>query len=388
MKKIWKKLLVILMVALFALTPVSLAAEPQTPAEAARLSFGADKKFTVMQVTDVQDGPGLVLPTARFLQKALAELKPDLVVLTGDNISGAKSPTDALTAGAIDKFMRIFEKAGVPVAMVFGNHDDEGKTSKEAQMALYMRYNCFIGYDESPAISGVGTYNVPIYSSIDPQKVAYNIWMVDSGTYDTVNGGYAHVQQDQIDWYVQKSNALKAANGGVPVPSLMFQHIVVPEVYEAFNEVSFGTPGAVAKYGKYFVLNPAMTRAGVLGEGACPPDVNGGQFDAVRAQGDVKAMFFGHDHANTYEVRVRGVDLVCSPTSGMASYGDELRGVRVITVDENDTSSYTTSLVKYTDYFDAGSPLNFGYNVLLKFWGIAFPVMKFFYLVTNFFPGL
>lgn len=386
MKKIWKKLLVVFMVALFALSPVALAAEPPTPAEAAHLSFGADKKFTVMQVTDVQDGPGLLFPTARFLKNALENVKPDLVVLTGDNISGAKSPTDAITAHTIDKLMRVFDNAGVPVAAVFGNHDDEGKTAKEAQMALYMQYDCFIGYDEGPAVSGVGTYNVPIYSSTDPQKVAYNIWMVDSGTYDTVNGGYAHVQQDQIDWYVQKSNALKAANGGVPVPSLMFQHIVVPEVYEAFNEVSFGTQGAVAKYGKYFVLNPGMTRAGVLGEGACPPDVNGGQFDAVRAQGDVKAMFFGHDHANTYEVRVRGVDLVCSPTSGMASYGDENRGVRVITVDET-TAAYSTRLVRYADMMDADAPLNFGYNLLTKFWGFAWQVMKFFYLVTNFFPG-
>jgi predicted phosphodiesterase len=385
MKKAWKKVLALIVVMVFALTPVSLAVTPPTRAEAAHLCFGADKKFTVMQVTDIQDGPGLVLPAARFIKKALDEVKPDLVVLTGDNINGAMSPTDALTAGAIDKFMRIFDKAGVPVAAVFGNHDDEGKTSKEAQMALYMQYDCFIGYDEGPDISGVGTYNVPIYSSTNPQKVAYNIWMIDSGTYDTVNGGYDYVKQDQIDWYTGKSNALKAANGGIPVNSLMFQHIVVPEVYEAFNEVSFGTPGAVAKYGKHFVLNPAMTRAGVLGEGACPPDTNGGQFEAVRAQGDVVAMFFGHDHANTYEVTVRGIDLVCSPTSGMASYGDENRGVRVITVDENDTSSYSTYMVRYTDYFDTASPLNFGYNFMVKFWNIAFPVMKLFYFVTNIF---
>jgi len=383
MKKAWKKVLALIVVMVFALTPVSLAVTPPTPAEAAHLSFGADKEFTIMQVTDIQDGPGLVLPTARFLKQALADVKPDLVVLTGDNISGAKSPTDALTAGAIDKFMRIFDKAGVPVAAVFGNHDDEGKTSREAQMAMYVQYNCFIGYDEGPEISGVGTYNIPIYSATNPQRVAYNIWMIDSGTYDTVNGGYDYVKQDQIDWYTGKSNALKAANGGIPVNSLMFQHIVVPEVYEAFSEVSFGTPGAVAKYGKHFVLNPAMTRAGVLGEGACPPDTNGGQFEAVRAQGDVVAMFFGHDHANTYEVTVRGVDLVCSPTSGMASYGDENRGVRVITVNENDTSTYSTHIIRYTDYFDEGSIFNFGYRVLFKFWGIAFPVMKLFYLVSS-----
>ena len=387
MKKIWKKSLAFILFLVFVLSPVSVAVTPPTPAQAAHLSFGSDKKFTILQVSDVQDGPGLMPATARFLKKALDDTKPDLVVLTGDNIFGGKSQSDKLTAYSIDKLMRIFEGAGVPVAGVFGNHDDEGKTSKEAQMAMYMKYNCFIGHDEGPEISGVGTYNVPIYASAEPQKIAYNLWMIDSGTYDEVNGGYAHVQQDQLDWYVDQSDALKAANSGTTVPAMMFQHIVVPEVYEAFSEVPFGTPGAVAKYGKYYVLNPAMTRSGTLGEGACPPDVNGGQFDTIKSQGDVVALFVGHDHANSYQVTVSGVDIVCTPTAGVAPYGNEDRGVRVITLDENDTTDYTTHLVQYTDYFDEDSPLNFGYNFMVKYWNILYPIMKFFYLVENIFTG-
>ena len=167
----------------------------------------------------------------------------------------------------------------------------------------------------------------------------------------------------------------------------MFQHIVVPEVFEAFNEAPFGTPGAVPKYGKYYILNPAMTRTGVMIEAACPPDVNGGQFDAVKAQGDVTAMFFGHDHTNTFEVNVRGIDLVCSPTAGIAPYGDDNRGVRVITIDENNPTAYTTHLVRYTDYFAKDSILNLGYIFMDKVWSLLYPVMKFFYIVTNFFPG-
>ncbi len=385
MKSILKKSLALILLLVFVLSPVSLAARVQTPAETAHLSFGNDKKFTIMQVSDIQDGPGLMPAAVRFLKKALKDANPDLVVLTGDNIFGGKSQSDKLTGYTIDKFMRIFENAGVPVAGVFGNHDDEAKTSKEAQMAMYMKYDCFIGHDEGSDISGVGTYNVPIFASDDPQKTAYNLWMIDSGTYDEVNGGYAHVQQDQIDWYLNKSNALKAANGGNLVPAMMFQHIVVPEVYEAFLEVPFGTPGAIARYGKYFVLNPDMTRSGVLGEGAYPPDVNGGQFEAIQSQGDVVALFVGHDHANTYQVTVRGVDIVCTPTAGIAPYGDDKRGVRVITIDENDTTDYTTHLIHYTDYFAKDSILNFGYIFMDTVWSILYPFQKFFYFVENIF---
>lgn len=88
MKNIWKKSLSLILLLVFVLSPVSLAARVQTPAETAHLSFGSDKKFTIMQVSDVQDGPGLMPAAARFLKKALKDVDPDLVVLTGDNIFG------------------------------------------------------------------------------------------------------------------------------------------------------------------------------------------------------------------------------------------------------------------------------------------------------------
>lgn len=43
------------------------------------------------------------------------------------------------------------------------------------------------------------------------------------------------------------SDALKAENGGEPMPSLLFQHIPVPEIYELLKEVPKGTDGAVKK---------------------------------------------------------------------------------------------------------------------------------------------
>jgi DNA-binding NarL/FixJ family response regulator len=64
--------------------------------------------------------------------------QPDLIVLTGDNISGGSCRTDMFKSWdanrcerAIDEFMSIFEDYGVPVAAVFGNHDNENALSKE-----------------------------------------------------------------------------------------------------------------------------------------------------------------------------------------------------------------------------------------------------------------
>lgn len=292
-----------------------------------------------------------------MIKDSINATNPDLIVLTGDNIGDSacnayiRPLNKILVEKAIDEYMKIFERAGVPVAMVFGNHDSQySNVTKEEQMEMYMKYDCFIGYDEGEEINGCGNYNVPIYSS-NGEKIVYNLWMIDSGSYDEVNGGYDYIRQDQIDWYVQKSNELKAANGGVPVPSMAFQHIIVREIFDALKEVPEGTPGAVYKYDKYWVLDESNTKAGEMREGPCPSDTNSGEFQAMKEQGDVVAMFFGHDHVNTFEVTHQGIDLVSTPGVGFASYGGDNRGVRLITLNEKDIYNYDTEVITYFDFY-------------------------------------
>ncbi|MEI6578496.1 MAG: hypothetical protein WCN92_03415 [Eubacteriales bacterium] len=191
---------------------------------------------------------------------------------------------------------------------------------------------------------------MPIYSSKVAGKLAYNLWMMDSNMYD-INGGYDYVHQNQIDWYTSTANELKALNGNAAVPSMMFQHIIVPDIYDALLPVVAGTAGAIEHNGKYFVLNPANTKSGVMHETPCPSNTNGGQFDAVVRQGDVVAMVFGHDHVNTFDVAYKGVDLINTPGTNFASYGDDNRGARVITLDENNPSAYETHLVTYKSLY-------------------------------------
>jgi predicted phosphodiesterase len=345
------------------------AGQTDTPAYAAKLRFGEDGKFKILQIADIQEMAILYPITRNFITDIVSTSQPDLIVLTGDNIAGGGSnttikPLDKVLVGiSINNFMKILESFGIPVAAVFGNHDAENSLTKEEQLVIYSKYDCFIGYDEGPAVSGAGNYNVPIYSSADSSKMAYNLWMVDSGMYDEVNGGYDYVKQDQIDWYVNTSNELKAANGGVMVPSMMFQHIIVPEIYDALKEVPEGTAGAISRNGKYYVLNEANTVSGVMHESPCPSNTNSGQFDAVVNQGDVVAMFFGHDHVNTFRVNYRGVDLVASPGITFQSYGDANRGAREIILDESNLLEYTTNLIDYHDIYGDDTAANLRFTV-------------------------
>ncbi len=313
------------------------------------LQFNEDGTFKIIQVADLQDNTNPVKKTAEYLREVAEDEKPDLFVLTGDNISDSvargftRAHSEKKVRKAIDSFMSMFEEIGVPVAVVFGNHDAEGYVSKEAQMAIYNEYSCCVAIDEGEKISGCGTYNLPILSS-DGSKIAYNLWMFDSNMYDPIYDGYDHVHEDQIEWYVNKSNELKEQNGGEVVPSMAFQHIIVPEVYNALVEVENGE-NAIQRGDKFYAL-PENAKGSLLE----PPAVaaqDSMQFEKMVEQGDVKAMFTGHDHKNDFVVSYMGIDLSTSPAAGFGGYGADNRGVRVIVLNENDTDTYETETIHY-----------------------------------------
>ena len=346
-----KKVLNIILSVILCLSVVSPCFAIQSFAETGdetTLKF-KDGKFRILVFADPQDDVNPCEETLDLMYASIEAAKPDLVVFTGDNIHG---PSPVLYGSkkrvekAIRQIMEPVTSQNIPFAIVYGNHDDEGKVSKQFQMAVYNSMpGCLAS--EGEAMTGCGNYNLPIKSS-DGAKNVFNLWFIDSGTYDEENGGYAHVAEDQLAWYKKTSDALKAENGGEPMPSLLFQHIPVPEIYELLKEVPKGTDGAVKKDGKYYVLNTDIA-SGHLDEGPCPAKVNGGEFDAWKQQGDIKAAFFGHDHNNDFCGTYDGIDMVHTSGVGFYIYGNgPLHGSRVIDIDEN-TLDYSTYMMYYND---------------------------------------
>lgn len=358
MKKSFKTTISLLLV--FSL--VFLVASPAyaVASPVASLSFNSEGKFKIIQFTDTQDDYMPREAMIRLMNKALDAEKPDLVVFTGDNITGGGSPGKFLTSVAIKSIVTPVATRGIPFAMVFGNHDSEGGIAKETQLKMYQKFPGCLAYDPEPDLYGCATYNLPIKSS-DGSKDAFNLWLMDSNENDRINGGYDWVHEDQLDWYKAKSIELELANGGL-VPSLMFQHIVVPEVYELLKEVPAGTEGASLRFGKTWALelNPAMAQ-GTLAEWPCPPDTNGGQFQAVLERGDVLGIATGHDHVNDFVGTYKGIDFIQTPGIGFQTYGSKDRGFRVIILDENDAWNYETYTPTFFDYYGTGLAGEFAY---------------------------
>ena len=322
------------------------------------LRFNKDGKFKIMQISDTQDIDVPREATIMFMEKALDAEKPDLVVFTGDQLAGGKIDTAEGVYAGIKAILQPVVDRGIPFTVVFGNHDnDDGcPVSRDEQFAYYQTFPGCLAYDAVPEMYGTGTHNLPIYAS-EGSETKFNLWMIDSNDYDRVNGGYDYVHQDQIDWYEKTSKALEEKEGHL-VPSIAFQHIIVPEVAELLVDSPFSGENAISKVingeNKLLMLKPGKA-SGILLEFPCPSNTNSGEFASWKERGDVIAASFGHDHINTFIGNVDGIDLVMCPGVTFQSYGRYItRAVRIFELDENDPWSYDTHLYKFTDAFGWG----------------------------------
>ena len=322
----------------------SLSAEP--------VSFKSDGTLKIMHVTDTHLDDDNVDESVWLIGEAVDRENPDIVIITGDNVQNCETAEE--TKNLIDKLMNVFESRKIPVAVTFGNHDSEtGAMSREDLMAYYNSFSCSVSVDDGEMLSGCGTYNIPVMSS-DNSKIAFNLWVFDSGDYDE-NGYYSCVQKDQIDWYKTESDKLAAENNGKRVNSLVFQHIIVPEVYHALKKCDSQKLYSfehIYNDNEYYMFNPENINYGTLNETPCSGYQNFGQFDAMAENGDVLAMFTGHDHTNAFGVRYKNIDITNSLSTRYN--GDRYStqyGYRIIEVNENDTSVYTTRVVHWYDMF-------------------------------------
>lgn len=316
------------------------------------LQFGTDGKFKIMHVTDTHLEYQNVEASVWLIAQACDKEQPDLVVITGDNVQNYDDASQ--TKEIIDKLMSVFEERSIPTAVTFGNHDSEvGAMSREDLMAYYNTYSCSVSVDDGEALSGCGTYNLPIMSS-DGSKVKFNVWVFDSNDYDE-EGRYAYVKADQVEWYKAMSDELTAANGGEKVYSFAFQHIIVPEVYEALKKTDrkrLFSYSHMYNRDEYYMFDPNGVNYGTLNEIPCCGYHNDGQFDAMVEKGDVLAMFSGHDHTNAFGVKYKGIDIVNSLSTRYN--GDTFStqyGYRILEVDEADTSKYTSRVEHWYDMF-------------------------------------
>ena len=312
------------------------------------LRFNSNHKFKIMQIADTQEIPEVSPDTLSLINAALEREKPDLVIYTGDQIKGyskkfKKNPKRV--EKTIDMLVEPVASRNIPFMVTYGNHDAQVGIDNIEQYKFYAKYPTFLS-GNLRSKKDVGTADIQIYSH-DSDRPVFGLYIIDSHGKAKDGAGYAPVEKKQIDWYVKRRDELKNENGDY-LPSLVFQHIPVPEFFDVIQKVPKRTKGAVPAYGvhenEYFVLRDETKAAGgFMLESPASPDVNTGEFEAMSEKGDVLGIFVGHDHNNSFVVNYKGVDLGYTQGAGFNVYGPgENRGVRIFELDENSPREYKT----------------------------------------------
>ncbi|GGM35622.1 metallophosphoesterase family protein [Promicromonospora citrea] len=309
------------------------------------LRFGRDGRFRIVQFNDTQDDEKIDRRTLELMRAVLDDERPDLVVLNGDNITGG-CDTPLEMHQAMNNVVQPMEERDIPWAVTFGNHDEDSTPESgvdEADMlAFYRSYRHNVNGPTARGVTGQGNSHLLIDGR--DGRPAFNVWLLDSGRYapETLGGqdfaGYPTwdwLRMDQVKWYFDTSVGLERRYGR-PIPSLMFIHIPLWEYrFMWFGSVD-GRTDADHERGRV-----RHRIEGERNEEECPGPFNSGMFSAIRHRGDVRGVFCGHDHVNTYSGDYYGVLLGYAGNTGFGTYGlsgaerNRLRGARVYDLDES-----------------------------------------------------
>lgn len=264
---------------------------------------GKNGRFKILQVSDMHLSTGVgkcrnaIGPhdepsknceadprTLEFIESILDDEKPDLVILSGDQVEGPTAPD---TQSAIFKFAQPLIERQIPYAAIFGNHDAEGELSmsREGQMSILQSLPYSLSQPGPEHVDGVGNYYIEVLAPSPSEHSAITIYLLDTHalTPDEKNfKGYDWLKQSQIEWFRTTSEGLKKAKAHLKYThihmDMAFIHIPLPEYGERDNNVIKG---------------------GQWKEPVTAPAFNS-QFYEALAQEGVVAIGCGHDHVNDY----------------------------------------------------------------------------------------
>ncbi|KAL1841927.1 hypothetical protein VTJ49DRAFT_6318 [Mycothermus thermophilus] len=325
---------------------------PEVPKPVPRIQDNG--RFKIMQLADLHLNTGVgkcrdALPvdwnggnceadkrTLDFVARILEDEKPNLVVLSGDQVNADLAP-DAQTA--IFKYAQLLIEHKVPYVSIFGNHDDEHTMSRPAQMEIIESLPYSLSTAGPPDIDGVGNYYIEILARGSSGHSAITVYLLDSHSYSPDERrykGYDWIKQSQIDWFRNTAQSLKKAHKEYTHHhmNVAFIHIPLPE----------------------YTL-PNLTLVGAWREPSTAPAFNSGFYNALVEEG-ILMVSCGHDHVNEYcglSHKDDGTPALwmchagAAGFAGYAGYGGFHRKIRIFDFDMNGARITTWKRVEWGD---------------------------------------
>lgn len=295
-KKIWKILNIILCVCLFMVGGVSLCLSSASKGKRIESSLtvtsdgtlsSTQDKIKILQLADMQFSTYFQGITAfQTAKKAIDKAKPDMLVLTGDNVNNDSKKKQV---EMLSDFLDSFE---IPWALVMGNHDYYSRLSMDEQCEIYenAKYSLFKKGDVE---NSYGNY-------------AYTVKLNGSASYALIfmDSGITGFEQKHVTWYARTVSTLQMDGTGNKIKSGVFFHIPTQET--------------VLAYEKY--LEDKTLGDGVKNEEFCVQETNVGLYAKAKEFGSTNAFIYGHDHINNLVLDYNGIKLCYGLKCGKNSY--------------------------------------------------------------------
>lgn len=278
----------------------------------------------------------------KYIDYAVEQTSPDLIVLTGDNIYGEFDDKGTSIGLLIEKM----DSYGIPWTLTYGNHDNETILGARWQNEQYQNAkNCLFkrGIDDA---EGNGNFTIGITQG---GKLTEVLFMLDS--HGCVNSdkeekviSTAGIFEGQLEWYSSVCSKLKAYNGGKNVKSLSFFHHALRAFgdglqaygYTSIKNYFYDASGNTKKF--------SVVKIGDKNENGDWGTVNtdgefiDGEYEVFNLfkENGTEGVFFGHQHTNAASVTYKGVRLTFGVKSSIYdSYNSSLLGGTLIEVSAN-----------------------------------------------------
>lgn len=286
----------------------------------------------------------------KYIEKAIKDADPDLIIITGDFIYGEFDDSGE----NFKKLINFVESFNIPWAPVFGNHDNESMKGVTWQCEQFENAeNCLF---KRGTTTGNGNYSIGIAQD---GKLIKIIFMMDSNgcgaayedyygaldangnplTYNAnekvkISAGFAY---DQMDWLEQECIRIDDRSGHC-VSKFLATHIPIMEFAKGAFASGYQTTDEADNDELYTLSidkDPKYNDFGTKGE------VFKGIYDAtglwrVMKENNFDGVFVGHSHKNSLSVLYDGIRLTFGLKTGTFDrYDSSMLGGTEIALTEN-----------------------------------------------------
>ena len=315
-----------------------------------------------------------------YIQKAFDSVKPDFIIMTGDNVFGRFDPDGTAFRALVDKL----DSLKTPWAAVYGNHDNESEMGAlwQNEQLSNSQYGMFL----QGVTDGNGNYTVGIKQGGVVNRV---FCMMDTNACSAAyNAAENHVTtttgftDDQISWFKRTTGAMKAADPSLKVS--MAYHVPNYGYMQAKNQ--YATEESTIDTHYYTLGLDIAAKAGDFGSYNV---LTSGTFDTfdyvdntVKTYGgeelveifknnNVDSVFCGHEHQVSTSINYEGIRWTFGLKTGIYDIPEwKNLGGTAITLN-SETGALSVSHVyfdptyqAYKDKVNAGEITGFGVNGL------------------------